>query len=547
MNITVTDQENCKKQLHIEIPGEDVRAETDKVASQLARSVNVPGFRPGHAPKSVIKTRFRKELRDEVVSHLLPESLQKAITDKELKVIGEPAVDDLKFGDDESINVTITVSVKPEFELADYKSLPLTRRVYKIRDEDIDKEIEQLREQSAEMVPVEDRGAEVGDTVTVTITGRFEPRATEATASDGEAAETSADASASTEASEQTDAAQAADEVGSESDDATEATAEAGPQEETEPKEIKQEDLDITIGGPNVLKEFTEALTGAQPGDERTFTVEYPAEYKPEQYAGRKVNYTTSVTTVRRKELPEVNDEFAQSVAEDEFKTLDELRAKIRERMEHQGEHQTEEELRNAALEALIERHKFDVPDFLLERQISSRFNTLLDQLFASGIDPRQMQLDWAQIRVGQRERAERDVRGMFILDRIAEQENVEVSEEDINHEIEDYAAHRGETVAAAKARLTKEEALDSIKEQVRHQKALDLVIASADLKTEEVEGLRAPEAAEGEAPPEAESAETESAEAESTESDAAQTESGNEAASVEAGENDKRTDATGE
>ena len=91
MNITVTDQENCKKQLHIEIPGEDVRAETDKVASQLARSVNVPGFRPGHAPKSVIKTRFRKELRDEVVSHLLPESLQKAVTDKELKVIGEPA------------------------------------------------------------------------------------------------------------------------------------------------------------------------------------------------------------------------------------------------------------------------------------------------------------------------------------------------------------------------------------------------------------------------------------------------------------------------
>ena len=130
---------------------------------------------------------------------------------------------------------------------------------------------------------------------------------------------------------------------------------------------------------------------------------------------------------------------------------------------------------------------------------MTSRFNTLLDQLFSSGIDPREMKLDWAEIRAGQRERAERDVRGMFILDRIAEQENIEVSDEDLNSELEDYALSRGETVAAAKARLTKEEALDSIKEQVRHQQALDLVIASADLKTEEVEGLRAADAETGE------------------------------------------------
>lgn len=503
MNITVTDQENCKKQLRIEIPGEAVRAETDKVATQLARQVNVPGFRPGHAPKSVIKTRFRKELRDEVVSHLLPESLQKAITDKDLKVIGEPAVDELNFGDDESINVTITVSVKPEFELADYKGLPLTKRVYKIPDEEVDKEIEQLRESHAEMVPVEDRGAQAGDTVTVNIIGRFEPQAAEAKPAD---AETASDA---------------------------EATSEAAPQEDAEPKEIKQEDLDINIGGPNVLKEFTEALTGAQTGDERTFTVEYPAEYKPEHYAGRKVHYTTSVTAVRRKELPAADDEFAQSIGEQEFQSIDELRADIRKNLEHRAEHRTEEELRNAALDALVERNRFDIPEFILESQINSRFNALLDQFFASGIDPRQMQLDWAQIRAGQRERAERDVRGMFILDRIAEQENVEIGEEDINHELEDYAAHRGETVAAAKARLTKEEALDSIKEQVRHQKALDFVIASAELKTEEVEGLHADEAAGGAQP-----------ETAAPEGDEAQ--AGSEAA-AEAGAGEGRADVTGE
>ncbi|HKQ07708.1 MAG TPA: trigger factor [Blastocatellia bacterium] len=488
MNVTVTDQENCKKQLHLEIPGEVVRAETDKVAGNLARQVNIPGFRPGHAPKSVIKTRFRKELRDEVVAHLLPESLQKAITDKDLKVIGEPAVDDLKFGDDDALNVTITVSVKPEFEIGDYKGLALTQRVYKIRDQDIDQEIERLRDGQAEIVPVEDRGAQTGDIVTVSLTGRLEAQA---------AADPQADADTAQSAEEAT---AASDEAGDKSSDeaSDQAAAEAAPEAKSEaaaePEEIKQDDVEITLGGANVLKEFTEALSGVRPGDERRFTVAYPAEYKPERFAGRKVDYTATVTAVRAKELPEVDDVFAQGVDE-KFQTLDELRADLRHQMEHQAEHRGEDELRNAAMEALIERYQFAVPDFILERQINSRFNTLLDQLFSSGIDPRQMRLDWEEIRAGQRERAERDVRGMFILDRIADDEKIEVSEEDLNHEIEAYAAQRGETVAAAKARLTKEEALDSIKEQVRQQKALDLVIASAALKTEEVEGLRAADA----------------------------------------------------
>ncbi|HJQ24380.1 MAG TPA: trigger factor [Blastocatellia bacterium] len=484
MNITVTDQENCKKQLHLEIPGEVVRAETDKVAGNLARQINIPGFRPGHAPKSVIKTRFRKELRDEVVSHLLPESLQKAISDKDLKVIGEPAIDDLKFGDDDRINVTITVSVKPEFELGDYKGLPLTKRVYKIRDEDVDREIERLREAQAELVPVEDRGAASDDIVTVSLVGRIER--TEAQQAE----------------------AQPADDVAQPSEEAAasdEAATEAAPQDAAaaEPEEIKQDDVEITVGGANVLKEFTEALTGARPGDERSFTVTYPAEYKPERFAGRTVAYTANVTAVRAKELPAADDVFAQEVDE-KFQTLDELRADLRQQMEHSAEHRTEDETRAAAMEALIERYQFDVPEFIVERQINSRFNTLLDQLFQSGIDPRQMQLDWQEIRNNQRERAERDVRGMFILDRIADDEKIEVSDEDLNHEIEEYAAQRGESVAAAKARLTKEEALDSIKEQVRQQKALDLVIASADLKTEEVAGLRA---ADTEAEPPAEAA----------------------------------------
>jgi trigger factor len=457
MNITVTDQEQCKKQLRIEIPGEVVREETEKVATNLARQVNIPGFRRGHVPKSVVKTRFRKELRDEVLAHLLPHTLGDAIREKDLKVIGEPAIEDLKFGDDESIDVTFTIEVKPEIDLSNYKELPLKKRVYKIRDEDVDKTVEHLRQQQAELVPVEDRGAQSGDIVTATLTGRPEPAA-----------------------------------------DKAEAEEQQAEQSKPESEEVKQEDMEIEIGGDGVLKEFSEALTDARPGDTRTFSVTYAEDYKPEQFAGRRFDYTADVTVVRVKELPKADDEFAQSVGED-FKTLDELRAHIRSTLEREAENRTESEFRSTVMEALVDRNRFPVPEFVVEKQMDSRLNTLVSQLANQGMDPRTLQIDWEGIREGQRERAEREARGTFILDRIAEVEKIEVSEEELNHEIEHYAANMNQTVAALKARLTKEGALDSIKLQVRNRKALDLVIASAETETVEIEGLSGTDAATGE------------------------------------------------
>lgn len=468
MNITVTDQPQCKKQLRIEIPGDAVRLETDKVATTLARQVSVPGFRPGHVPKSVIKTRYRKELRDEVLSHLLPHTLTDAIKEKELKVIGEPSIEDLKFKDDESIDVTFTVEVVPEFELSNYKQLPVTKKVYKIADDDIEKTITALRERQAELVPVEDRGAQQGDIVTVNITGRFVP-------AEGE----------------QPPAGE-----GSEAGEAQEAGA--APADEMPSSEIKDDNLDIELGAEGVLKEFTEALTGARAGESREITVEYPADYKGEQYAGRRLDYTAEVTAVRAKEYPEVNDEFARSVSE-QFETIDALRADMRKRLEDEAERRTDAEFRGGILEQLVDRNRFDVPEYVVERQIDQRLQTLLRQLSMQGIDPRQMNLDWERLREAQRERAESEVRGTFVLDRIAEAENIDVSDEEINKEIEQFAEGSGQDAAALRARLTKEGALDSIKGQVRNRKALDFVIASAEIREEEVEGLEGQKAEAGE------------------------------------------------
>jgi trigger factor len=469
LNITVTDQENCKKQLRVEIPGDAVRAETDKVATELARQVTVPGFRRGHVPKSIVKTRFKKELRDEVLSHLLPHSLSDAITEKNLKVIGEPSIENLNFGDDESIDVTFTVEVAPEFQLSNYKSLPLTKRVYKVRDEDVEKTVEQLREGQAELVPVEDRGARQGDIVTANITGQFEPAA-----ADGAAAEEGREPAA------------------------PEAQPRQGGEAGRQDGEVDQQDIEIEVGGRGVLKEFTDALAGARPGDTRTLTVDYPADYKPEQYAGRRLNYSAEVTALRVKEVPAADDEFARSVGED-FKTMDELRADIRSKLEHEAEHRTDAELRSAVMEQLVDRNRFAVPEFIVEKQIDSRLQTFFRQLTGQGLDPRQLKINWDDMREAQRERAERDVRGTFILGRIGEAEKIEVSEDEINQELEQYAASMNHSVEALRARLTKEGALDSIREQVRNRKALDLVIASAEIRTEEVEGLGGENAKTGE------------------------------------------------
>src|SRR5262249_49893833 len=216
------------KQVRIEIPAEKVRAESDKVATELARQVNVPGFRRGHVPTSVVKSRFKKELRDEVLSGLLPNSLGGAIEQKELKVIGKPSIEDLKFGDDDSIDVTFSIEVAPEFQIANYKSLPAIKKHYNVVDEDLARTLDRLREGQAELVPVEDRGAQDGDIVTVNLNGK--PELADSESSDSERSE------------------------------------------------ISEQDVEIEIGSAGVLKEFNQALTGPRPGDTKTFAIEYAAD-----------------------------------------------------------------------------------------------------------------------------------------------------------------------------------------------------------------------------------------------------------------------------
>jgi trigger factor len=467
MNITITDQEHCKKEVRLEIPAEVVRARFDQAAQEYARSIALPGFRPGRVPASVVKSRFRKELRNEVASQILPDALREAVTEKGLKVVGEPSLLEFAFGDDELLSATFSVETAPDFELSNYKGIPLTKNVYKVRDEEVQKALDNLREEHAEMVPVEDRSAQEGDVITANMTVRYLKAENKADAGDEvETGETSGEEEAKSEAAEEA---------------SEEATANEEVQELT--------DQEIVLGSDGIGKQITEALTGANAGDTREFTIDYPADYSYEQLAGSKVNYKTEITAIRFKEMPEANDEFAKGVDE-KYNSIEELRAELRSNLEKAAEAESNKELRAAAVLYLTDNNRFEVPEIAVEMGIRQGLRAFISQFRSRGIPIDLREEDVERMKGLMRPQAETDARMAFILDRIVELEQIEVTDEEVEHEIEHIAEANDRPLAAVKAQLTKEGAIDTIKDQIKTRKALDIVIASAQIETEEVEGV---------------------------------------------------------
>jgi trigger factor len=435
MKTEVVDVSPTRKEIKIEIEPEAVRAVYDRISDQYAKLANVPGFRRGHAPRSVVRTRFRDEIRSEVLREIVPQAITDAITENSLEVIGEPEVhmDDSKGLDrmgTEPISVHAHVEVLPQVELGEYKGLEAARRVRTVTDADVDRVLEDLRETSAALQPVEDRPAQEGDTVTVDFQGKF--------------VET--------------------------------------PEEE----DIDVKDVDVVLGGEGVQQEFTDNLTDTHADDEKTFTVHYPEDFTSKGLAGKTVEYTAKVTAVRRKELPEVDDEWAASLGED-IDSLETLREKIREDLTMRSNAQTENRLRTEVLGKLVDAHPFEVPQSLTNQQADQLLQTVARDLMMRGVDPRAQEVEWwKNVREQLRPQAERDVRGYVLLERIADEENLSVTEEEIEAEIRSLAEASRQTPEQVRAALTKQGGATSIANRLRNRKALDLIVNHARITEEE-------------------------------------------------------------
>ena len=434
MKTEVVDVSPTRKELKIEIGADEVRAELEQVSRRYAAQANVPGFRKGHTPVSVVRTRFKNEIRGDVVQALVPRAVNEAIIESGLHVIGEPEIhldpgEGLTKMGEAPLAVHAHVEVLPEVSLGEYKGIEATRRTRPVTDEMIEEFVAGLREQSAALVPVEDRASQEGDTVTVDFTGRYiEP-----------------------------------------------------PSEE----DIKAEDVEVVLGGEGVLPVFAENLTGVRPEDVRTFSVKYPEDFSSKGLAGKEIEYTATVTAVRRKELPEADDEWARSLGEG-LESVDDLRGRLREQLGARATFESDQRLRDELMSKLTGAHKFEVPDSLVEYQSRQILERTVRDMMQRGMDPRGQDINWEGLQDAMRARAEDELRGSLLLERIAEAEQIEPTDEEIAQEIESIAAATRQTTEQVRAALTKQGGERSIADRLRHRKALDVIVASAKVKDEE-------------------------------------------------------------
>jgi len=414
----------CRKELDLEIPAEEVSKATEKVAKELARIARVPGFRPGKAPISLIKRRFADDIKGEVLQTLVPEHVEKAVAEQKLTPVSQPQVDKLDFKEGQPLKFRASFEVLPEFALGNYKNLEIEVPEMTITDESVASTLAEMQQRAATFAPVEGRAVQDGDFVQIKLLG----------------------------------------------------TPDGGGDP------LQAESVLCHVGAEETMEPFNTNLRGANVGDHKNFDVEYPADYPDAKLSGKKFHYAVDVLGIKNKKLPELNDEFAKDVSD--ATTLDELKKKVRDGLEHERDHRLQELRREKILAELVKLHDFPVPDSLVEHQMDVRLERVVRSLAQQGVDPRAVNVDWVSLRRRQEDRARDDVKAELVIDRIASEEKIDAGEEELRHELEHMAGHSGESTEAIRARLTKQGALDRMKAKLRSDKTVDWLAQNAHVKT---------------------------------------------------------------
>jgi trigger factor len=411
--------EGCKHVLDVEIPVEDVQSETGRVVEELQKRVRLPGFRPGKAPASLILKNFSEDVRQKVLEKLIPQALNKQFEANNLRVVGTPNVTDLHFHDGEKVHFKAEFEVYPEFELKDYRGITIPYHDPEVTDEDVEKRIEEIRDQKATYANVDPRPLQDGDFAVMSLASL----------------------------------------------------------EGVEPP-VEADEMQIEIGGPDSLEGFTEALRGVSPGEEKEFEVTYPEDYGQERLAGKTVKFRAAVKGVRKKELPELNDEFAQDLGD--FRTMDELRTAVRKGLFDQRQEDAQREAKDKLVEHLVNEHEFPVPEAFITRQIENRVEQRLRSLSQQGVDPKSFNLDWEKIREAQREPATREVKASLLLNRIAEKESIGATQDEVDKQVERLARQQREAFAPVRIRLEKDGTLNRIASHIQTEKTLNFLFEHA-------------------------------------------------------------------
>jgi trigger factor len=427
--------EGCKHEIEVTVPVDEIARETDRVVADIQQKAKLPGFRPGKAPASLIRTKFSKQVRDDVLENLLPKYFRQKVEEEHLEVVGRPNVKDVHFHEGEPLRFKAEFEVAPEIELKDYRGVAVHYSEPEVRDEDIAKRLDEIREQKSQFVNVEPRALVDGDYAVVTL-----------------------------------DSLSGVDQP------------------------IHQDEVVLHVGDPDTMEGFSEALRGMSPEEEKDFEVTYPEDFGQERLAGKTVRFHAKLTTIRTKELPELNDEFAQDLGD--YQTLADLREAVRKAIFHEREYASQQKAKDELINKLIETHEFPVPEAYIERQIESQLENQFRDLAERGIDPTKLKLDWGKIKEAQRPKALHDVKASLLVDKIAEREAITPTNDEVDTEVQRIAKQQREPVAAVRKKLQKDGILGRIAYQIRSNKTLNFLFEHARKEAGEPEPKPEEEAA---------------------------------------------------
>ena len=436
MKTEFIDVSDTQKNLVVEIDSTVVDAEIDKVSRDYSKAARIPGFRPGKVPAKVVKQRFRDQILHDVAHGLIPRAVDEALRERGVEPVDTPDIRDVVVEEGQPLKFTASFETVPPIEPGEYASLTVNRKQVNVDDGAVEQALSQLRERNARYEPIEDRGIEVGDSVLMDLVRTAEKKTEEPL------------------------------------------IVIAGERPQPEYETDKHDNVTVDIGGPANPPGFDEALAGLNAGEQKTFDVTYPDEYTIKELAGTTVRYDVTIKAIRKRVVPDLDDEFAKDLGE--FDSLAALRARVRDDLEHEARHEAERETRAELLKQLAARVQFDVPPTLLEREVDRRVEEFVRRLMEQQIDPMQTNINWEEFRERQKESAAEAVRSALVLDEVARRESIAVSEHELDAEIGRYAERTGRTGAAVRARLEKEGGLGRLYTGLRREKTVSFLLSRA-------------------------------------------------------------------
>jgi trigger factor len=424
MKIEIKKISPCKRELAVEVPAELAESEYRQVVEQYRKLVVVSGFRKGKVPASVIKARYAKEIETEFYGKMIPGLLKKAMEEQKVSPIAEPSINEIHFNPGEPLKFSAHFEVKPEMTVTGYKGVEVKKpEVTEIKDEDVDRVIQQFQDAKAAFNPVTDRSLRKGDFAEVNLWGTFT----------------------------------------------------SGRK-----KNFFRDSVLLEVGGEGNPPGFNTHVAGMNPGQELEFLAMHPQDDPNPAFSGEEVKYRVKLLEIKMKTLPDLDDEFARDVAGCD--TVADLRKKIRGDLEKMEERKARQTLREEIITAIREKNPVEPPTVYVEKEIDARIQMVVKNVLDQGMDPAKLEIDWGEMRNRFRPDAEKSASNALILEVIAGLEKIEVTDQEILDEIAAYTEGTDKSPEETRAVLEKEGRLESVRNQLLTRKTIDFLAENAKI-----------------------------------------------------------------